>query len=212
MVTKRIFKTIRITLTILVVIILGAVILQRLSNNKISFLGYGIYTIISESMKPDYEIGDMIVSKETAKENLKVGDVIVYKGSEGEFTDKVVTHRIYEMGDKIITKGDNNEALDPAIEYEQVYGKVVHKMFVLSIFSKLMNNNYLFYIIVFVPFTLLVFFDIKGIIKEKKELEAKKAMDEIEILDDDYENINVDSNINNQDNNQDNNQGSNQNM
>lgn len=172
---KTIFKAIKIILTVVVVIILGAVILQRVSNNKISFFGYGIYTIISESMKPEYEIGDMLVSKEIPEKDIKVGDDIVYIGKSGEYDGKVITHRVTRIDDKIHTQGLSNYREDPAIEYSQVYGKVVKKLFLLSLFSKLMNNSLLFYIIIFVPFTILVFFDIKGIIKDKEELEKKKS-------------------------------------
>ncbi len=168
-------KWIKIILTVIVVIILGAVILQRVSNNKINFFGYGIYTIVSESMKPEYEIGDMFLSKEVAKNDIKVGDDIVYIGKTGSYDGKVITHRVISLDDRIHTQGLNNASADPAIDYEQVYGKVVTRLALLSMFSKLMNNSVLFYVIIFVPFTILVFFDIKGIIKEKEELEKKKA-------------------------------------
>ena len=172
---KTIFKTIKIILTIIVVIILGAVILQRVTNNKINFLGYGIYTIVSESMKPEYEIGDMFLSKEVDKKDIKVGDDIVYLGTVDSYEGKVITHRVIRIDNKIHTKGLNNTSEDPAVDYDQVYGRVVKRLALLSVFSKLMNNSVLFYLIIFVPFTFLVFFDLKGIINDKEELKKKKA-------------------------------------
>ena len=49
-----------------------------------------------------------------------------------------------------------------------------------------MNNSILFYIVVFIPFSLLLFFDLKGIISDKKALEKSKnnsdvASDEVEV-------------------------------
>lgn len=172
---KTILKTFKIILTVIVVIILGAVIIQRVSNNKINFLGYGIYTIISDSMKPEYEIGDMFLAKEVSKDDIKIGDDLVYIGEKDTYKDKVITHRVTRIDGQIHTQGLNNSMEDPAIEYDQVYGRVVTKLFLLSIFSKLMNNSVLFYIIIFVPFTILVFFDLKGISKEKEELQKRKA-------------------------------------
>ena len=172
---KTILKTTKIVLTVIVVIILGAVILQRVSNNKITFLGYGIYTIVSDSMKPEYEIGDMFLAKEVSQEEIAVGDDLVYLGKGDTYEDKVITHRVTRIDNKIHTQGLNNSIEEPAIEYDQVYGRVVTKLALLSAFSKLMNNSFLFYVIIFVPFTILVFFDIKGITKEKEELQRKKA-------------------------------------
>ena len=171
---KVMLKFFRWVLTILILIVLVAVVTQRLSNNKISFFGYGVYTIVSESMKPEYEIGDMLLAKAVDKKDIRVGDDIVYLGKVDTYENKVVTHRVIKIDNMIHTKGISNDIEDPPIEYEQVYGKVVSKFVVLSAFSKLMNNSAMFYIIIFVPFTLLVFFDINGIIKDKKALEEEK--------------------------------------
>ena len=213
---KTILKTLKIVLTVIVVIVLGAVIIQRVSNNKVNLFGHGIYTIVSESMKPDYEIGDMFLSKEIKYEDIKVGDDIVYIGKSSTYEGKTITHRVIRIdnGTKTIyTKGINNTAEDPGIKYDQVCGKVVYKFFLLSIFSRLMNNSVLFYIIIFVPFTLLVFFDIKAIIKDKRALEQSKnklceeeTQEEIEILGFEEEKKEKEEEIINQDiNNNDNN-------
>ena len=37
-----------------------------------------------------------------------------------------------------------------------------------------MNNNVVFYAVIFVPLTFLVFLDIKGLIEEKRALEKEK--------------------------------------
>ena len=161
---KNTIKGIKILLTVFVVVVLGTVIIQRLSNNK----------IISESMLPEYEIGDMFVATEVKQEDIKVGDDIVYLGKVDSYKDKVITHRVVRIDSKIHTQGINNSMEDPAIDYEQVYGRVTHRLIVLSIFSKIMNNNVVFYAVIFVPLTFLVFIDIKGIIEDRKALEKEK--------------------------------------
>jgi len=171
---KNTLKGIKIFLTISVVVILGTVIIQRVSNNKIVLFGNGIYTIISESMLPEYEIGDMFIAGEVKKEDIKVGDDIVYLGKVDSYKDKVITHRVVRIDDKIHTKGINNSMEDPAIDYDQVYGRVNHRLLILSVFSKIMNNNVVFYAVIFVPLTFLVFLDIKGLIEEKRALEKEK--------------------------------------
>lgn len=166
-----IIKTLCIILAVIVLIIIGV---QRFSNNKVNLFGIGVYTIITESMYPEYEVGDMIFAKETPLEELKVGDDVVYQGEVDSFKDKIITHRIKEInGENIQTRGINNQFDDPPITYKQVYGKVVFKFTLLSLFSKLMNDTVLFYFVVFIPFSLLIFFDIIGMINDKKALQEE---------------------------------------
>lgn len=176
--TKIILKTLNVIKNILMVILIAflvLVLIQRVTNNKFKLFGIGMYTVVSESMLPEYEIGDMFIATEVNQKDIKVGDDIVYLGETGAFKDKVITHRVIRIDNKIHTKGINNQVEDPAIDYKQVYGKVSIRLTLLSLFSKLMNNSVIFYIAIFVPFTLLIFFDIKGFREEKKEKEEKLA-------------------------------------
>ena len=122
-------------------------------------------------MLPEYEIGDMFLAKEVEESDIAVGNDIVYLGEEDSYKDKVITHRVIRIEDDktIVTKGINNDMEDPPIQYKQVYGKVSAKLVVLSLFSKLMNNNVLFYLIIFVPFTVLIFLDTRDLFGEKKK-------------------------------------------
>jgi signal peptidase len=97
-----------------------AIIAQRLRypNKTPIFLGRKTYVIISGSMEPYINIGDVLIEKKIDENQLKVGDVITYRKA-----DHVVTHRIIKitynsLGKMLITtKGDNNEAED----YQKVY-------------------------------------------------------------------------------------------
>lgn len=201
---KIIFKIIKYLLTTLVVLILAVVLIQRFSNNNIKVFGYSIYTIVSESMKPEYDIGDMIFVKNVDKQDIKLNDDIVYMGNIDSYDGKIITHRVIRIdNNQIVTKGINNPIEDPPIKYDQVYGKVAFKLCILSTFSKLMNNNLMFYIIVFVPFTILIFLDLRDIVLDREEREEEKEKekiaeqernkvqetnnDDIEILEDDVE-------------------------
>ena len=201
---KIIFKIIKYLLTTLVVLILAVVLIQRFSNNNIKVFGYSIYTIVSESMKPEYDIGDMIFVKNVDKQDIKLNDDIVYMGNIDSYDGKIITHRVIRIdNNQIVTKGINNPIEDPPIKYDQVYGKVAFKLCILSTFCKLMNNNLMFYIIVFVPFTILIFLDLRDIVLDREEREEEKEKekiaeqernkvqetnnDNIEILEDDVE-------------------------
>ncbi len=81
--------------------------------------GDGSYTVMSGSMNPALNPGDLIIVKEG--EVIKVGDIVTV--NSGEFT---YTHRIIEvLEDRFMLKGDANEDPDPSsIESSQILGKV----------------------------------------------------------------------------------------
>lgn len=173
-VVNKILTVLKVVLTVLVLSICLIIIVQKVTNNKFTIGGISIYTIASNSMSPYFEIGDMLLAKSVDSNSLQVGDDIVYQGEKGSVSGKIITHRLIKVdndNDIFVTKGINNTAEDPSIESRQIYGLVIYKFKFLSFLSKLLMNDYIFYFIVFVPFTVLIFFDIVGIIKDKKELE-----------------------------------------
>ena len=173
---KIIGEILYILLFIIVILMLIVVILQRVTDNSVTIGGYRMFTVATGSMVPQYEVGDILISKEIEPSEIKVGDDIVYRGKEGSFKDKVVTHRVIsieqENGEyKIITKGIANQEQDPEITDEQVYGKVVYKVQTLSFISKLISNIYIFYFLIFVPIALIIFRQIKQIASRDEEEE-----------------------------------------
>ena len=147
---------------IIVLFILIIAILQRTTNNEITLFGYRIFVVATGSMVPEYEVGDVLVSKEVDPATIQVGDDIVYEGKEGSFKDKIVTHQVIMIEKendnyRIQTKGIANTKEDPEITQNEVIGKVIYKMGVLSLLQRAMSNNYVFYFVVFVPIVLLTF-------------------------------------------------------
>lgn len=192
--TNKIFGVIttiiKIVCIIALILLISVLALQRFSNNKIAVGGYRIFNVATGSMVPKYQVGDVLIIKETDPNSLNIEDDITYLGKVGTFKDRVVTHQIIRIeetvGGRIFhTKGIANDAEDPAITADQIYGKVVYKCVLISVLTKLMNNLTAFYIIVFVPFALLIFLQIKDYIADKKE-EAEDEDDEIE-EDEEYE-------------------------
>ncbi len=83
--------------------------------------------IVSGSMVPEINIGDVIIVKEAEGEQMEVGDVILY-----QLADVKVAHRIIEKMENngqitFVTKGDANEAADAEAVYpQQVLGEIVY--------------------------------------------------------------------------------------
>ena len=171
---------------LIVASVLFVVILQRASNNAIALGGVRVFNIISESMIPKYNIGDVLVVKSIEPQNIKVGDDIAYIGQESTFNQKIVTHQVikidYENGEYIFhTKGIANILEDPLVHQNQVFGKVVYKIWILSLISKILSNVYVVFFGIFVPIVILIFWTIlklKGLVEVEEyeeEIEPKKT-------------------------------------
>lgn len=165
--------------SIVIIFVICIIFIQRISNNKITLGGISMYTVVSESMKPKYEIYDMLIAKKVDSSTIKVGDDVVYMGEKSTLKDKIVTHQVikkeYKNGKYIFqTKGINNDIADPEIEDRQILAVVVSKSNILSMISHVVNNSYGFYFIIFVPFVILLFFEIVDIKKEKAALKEEK--------------------------------------
>lgn len=185
-VLKLINNIVYVILFLIVASVLFVVILQRTSNNAIALGGVRVFNIISESMIPKYNIGDVLVVKSIEPQNIKVGDDIAYIGQESTFNQKIVTHQVikidYENGEYIFhTKGIANILEDPLVHQNQVFGKVVYKIWILSLISKILSNVYVVFFGIFVPIVILIFWTIlklKGLVEVEEyeeEIEPKKT-------------------------------------
>ena len=100
-------------------------------ENSISLFGYKQYVILTGSMIPSYNVGDLIIDKQINQEEIKINDVISYIE---ESTGNTITHRVIEIVEQngktlYITKGDNNDSPDKdLVKFSQVQGKVIKKI------------------------------------------------------------------------------------
>lgn len=179
---------------VLFVILIFFILLNILSMNNKSLFGFRIYRVISGSMQPALQIGDVIIIKKA--NNYAEKDIITY--DNGLTT---ITHRIKSIdGDEIITEGDANDAPDKPITKDRILGKYFFRTSTFSVFSIMLTGKTIYLIMVLVLFAILLFAisdrvtrnleyrrnNFKKVIKEKDNKEQKKKMpkkkDEMEIL------------------------------
>ncbi|HYH35150.1 MAG TPA: signal peptidase I [Nocardioides sp.] len=85
-------------------------------------------TVLSGSMVPTYDPGDVVIVRPTDAEELQVGDVITFQPVSGD--PRLTTHRIDAIaygneGQEYVTKGDANDSVDLApVAPDQVRGEV----------------------------------------------------------------------------------------
>lgn len=163
---KHIGKIIYIFLFVILIILIIFAVVQKTSNNRKSIGGIKIFTVITGSMIPVYDIGDILIVKEVIPEEIKVNDDIVYQGEKGSFKGKTITHRVISIKKKedgnygIITKGVANLSQDPEINQTQVLGKVIFKVPIMSFILKIITNIYVW---MFIPVIILIRKNIKKI-------------------------------------------------
>lgn len=167
---------------VLFVILIFFILLNILSMNNKSLFGFRIYRVISGSMQPALQIGDVIIIKKA--NNYAEKDIITY--DNGLTT---ITHRIKSInGDEIITEGDANDAPDKPITKDRILGKYFFRISTFSVFSIMLTGKTIYLIMVLVLFAILLFAisdrvtrnleyrrnNFKKVIKEKDNKEQRK--------------------------------------
>ena len=93
-----------------------------------SVLGFTPLTVVSGSMSPGIETGDMVIIRKGNK-RIKAGDVITYR-----LEDVLVTHRVVDVShtndaEVFITQGDANSVVDlKTVERSNILGKYVFRI------------------------------------------------------------------------------------
>lgn len=107
-------KIIIIFLVIIIFFCLGNVILSQV-------FGYQIYAITSGSMKPQYDVGSIVLCHEVPKEEIEVGDNITFRYTN----NMIVTHQVKEIteDEKYITQGIANNTTEGPFSYDKIIGK-----------------------------------------------------------------------------------------
>ena len=168
-----IWKIIYNLIVLNVILMCAFAVVQKTTDNRGSIGGIKIFTVVTGSMIPVYNIGDVLIVKDIAPEELKVDDDIVYEGEKGSYRNKTITHRILEIAPKddgnyrIITKGVANTAQDPEINQTQVLGKVIGKIPFVNWILRIITNIYAWALI---PAVILI----------KKNIQKIKNMSEVE--------------------------------
>ena len=172
----KIFKIISLPFVALIIVLVFYMGYMKFVKHEedISILGFRQYLVVTGSMEPNYNIGDLIIVKETPIENIKVGDVINYISENGKDT---ITHRVTEIieqdGETLYkTKGDNNNAGDSElIESSKVQGVLLFKISKLgTIMTKILTGTGLAVIAILITLSYL---------RESKKEEKRIAREEL---------------------------------
>jgi signal peptidase len=126
-------------LAVMVLILLATVVVPRVTGST-------PYTVLTQSMKPTYPPGSLIVVRPVEPIELAVGTPITYQLRSGE--PEVVTHRIVATRQSgggeltFITRGDNNGADDEnPVQVGQIRGAVWYSIPYMGYVNNWLNGE-----------------------------------------------------------------------
>lgn len=117
-----------ILILVMALSLVSLVVTSKMTGKK-SVFGYMPMIVVSESMLPGYEVGDIIVGKPADASELSVGDVAAYKLTSpvADQVSVTVVHRVVDITDEgLVFKGDNNAGCDDLVMSEQVLYKIIY--------------------------------------------------------------------------------------
>ncbi len=189
----KIFNFIQNLLFVLSIVICVFILAQKFVFKKDGIFGYRTFVIVTSSMSPNLEVGDVILVKKVEPKTIKEGDIVTYQGLESDFKGKTVTHMVKtvdvsDTGEYLFyTKGTVTNMIDPVVKGSQIYGKLVYRMFLISLVSKIIRSKIGFVILVFIPLIIIL---IKQLSNIKHEIKPNGlTSEEIQLLND-YKNKN----------------------
>lgn len=193
-------KTLFIIGTILCIILLPILIINLTlivksytnADEVPSVGGYFPMIVLTDSMDPEIQSGDLIFCHTVEAEAVQVGDIISFYDPMGSGST-VVTHRVMEIKDEgtgrsFITKGDNNNTEDQMpVQAEDVIGLYKSRIAGAGNIAMFMQTTPGLIVCVILPMILLIGWDVLRRKKYEKarqqdtdallaELEALRAM------------------------------------
>lgn len=124
--------------------------------------GYKPYIVLSDSMSGVFDVGDIVVSKEMDPSTLKEGDIISFRSIDPNNYDTVVTHKIkgeteYEGQRAFVTYGVNTGVEDEyCVPADRVIGLYQFRLPKMGYFFQFLKTPMGYFILIFIPFMLLI--------------------------------------------------------
>ncbi|MFC7130198.1 signal peptidase I [Haloferax chudinovii] len=147
------------------VVLLVAVALVVVLAAPQAFGADASYTVLSGSMSPTFDAGDVVVVRDVPPADISAGDIITYREAGGAITDERtdrVTHRVVAVdrsGDSPVfrTKGDANEDVDSdPVTADRVVGRVWFHVPYLGLAAQFVQSGLGLVLFVILPGALLV--------------------------------------------------------
>ena len=185
---KKIFNVIidiLIVLLLAISVLVAALALASKAEGVPSVLGYVPLSVQSDSMVPEFEKGDLIISKAVDDSTaLEKGDVITFK-TIIEGVDALNTHRIVDISETggvefYTTKGDNNDIEDTEPVARTAVAAKWDGIRLAGFGSAydFLTSQFGFFLVILLPLIIFFLYEIIRFIKNLIEYNKEKALEE----------------------------------
>lgn len=177
---KKLKKISTIVCIILIVFLAGvtiSLVIQKSKGEEIDLLGYKVYYVLTDSMTPSLEVGDVILSKDS--EGVEVGDVVTYVAISGIIEGELVTHKVIEVYEEngttmVVTQGTKTGATpDEPIEASAILGTMVCEMHVIGWLFGIIQEPIGFVLVIALPIILTIIYCIYDYMKQRQKQQEK---------------------------------------
>lgn len=140
-------------IALFIFILFVAIQMTRHPGEPPHIFGYQPFTVLSNSMNPSFETGDLVIIKKVPASNVTEGDVITFQEGTGKF----ITHRVVEVTKqngnfRFVTKGDNNNVNDDnVVTSSELLGKKVFLLKNGGLIAKFVGSPFGFMLFVIMP-------------------------------------------------------------
>ena len=184
---RKVLNTI-LSVILWIIILLAAlfsfVTLATKDKNQIaSIAGFSPLTVQTDSMKPTFSSGDLIIIKKCDPDTLEVGDIITFHTIiENQYA--LNTHRIKEITEEngiknYVTKGDNNALEDThIITGADIAGKYVTKIPLIGKIMNFISGTVGFLVCIVFPLFIFFIYQIYHLIMIVIEMKKAAAVEE----------------------------------
>lgn len=175
-ITKRALAVLWWAATVLLAFVLVGIIGAKLKGEVPQFFGYSVLQIVSGSMEDTIPTGTYILVKQVDASEIKKDDIICFYSDDQAIRGFPNTHRVVkdpiqgENGLEFVTQGDaNSEADDVTAKADRLIGRHVKNMDGLTKFTKALEGNGMFMILVPLMLACMVLVVLPMFIRAKQE-------------------------------------------
>lgn len=163
------------------------IVKSYINKNEVpDFFGFKPFIVVTKSMEPKINAGDLIIVKDKGKDfEYKVGDIISFSEMDNDGNLIVVTHKIVAIsgtGDdrEIITKGENNNTTDQGfIKPEQIEGVYLFRLKGMGSFAMFLQTPIGIVVIIGIFITIFILYEM--FTRKRKALQNINNKEELEI-------------------------------
>ena len=196
-ISKIISTAIFVVLVLLILLILFYIfrVNYLTKNDRLGEVKFNMYTILTQSMYPTIEAGDVIVTYRNPNDKYNDGDIITFVSESN--AGLVITHRIKNVYDvngeySYQTQGDNNNTSDSEIvKGKNVIGQVKLRIPKVGYAQQFLTSKFGFIVAILLPCLGIVIYDIlkmfkrtaanarKFVYNDEKTIAAKRKLKEV---------------------------------